>query len=54
VGRTTFLRGRVGRTIVRKALTARIAMSGKMPYNIIYGMPGTGRKEQDYERKNQP
>jgi hypothetical protein len=22
--------------------------------NIIYGMPGTGRKEQDHERKNQP
>ena len=22
--------------------------------NIIYGMPGTGRKEQDYERNNKP
>ncbi len=37
-----------------KGAGSRVAMSEIMPYNIIYGMPMNGRKEQDYERNNKP
>jgi hypothetical protein len=33
------------RTEADQNFSSRVAMYGKMPYNIIYGMLGTGRKE---------
>jgi hypothetical protein len=53
-GQNYFFEGACGQKCCQKGAGSRVAMSEIMPYNIIYGMPVNGRKEQDYERNNKP